>query len=248
MQRMAVRVCWVFFIFLWTLSCAGCSLIGFGLGAMQDVTEQGRALVLPEGIDSVSPGSEVRIRLKDHTLLHERYVSKGWDSVEFAEKEYPERFEQWLVGAGEEFAPLPHLGMKVTVAAKTLRGTERYGGTFTGFDRGVIRIASSVQAQLYRIKLEFVEEVSDSAGRLLAGRELLMRAVETGVPLATSKKRVPCIIIGEKKQSLIPIEEIEAVYVLESGNAKWTGLAIGACVDALVVAISVATFYLGGGW
>ncbi len=244
----------VVFIFLFcSLAFPGCSLIGFGIGAAADQGIPGAPLMIPGQLDSLTAGEKLRIIRKDLTEINGTYEARGQvrDTV-YSMSEYPHAFEQWRLEPHRDITWMPAFGESVRVAVRTPQGEKMYGGSFAGFDPGVIRIFSHPQEQLVGIKLDCVRGVFDSLGRTLVTGETLVNTVGGGVPFATSLTLKPGIILRSKSGlSAVSIDDITAVNRLEPGNGKWTGLAIGAALDVAVIILAAASWHLtfpSGSW
>jgi hypothetical protein len=224
-------------IVLIPLLSSGCSLIGFGIGAVTDSANRWTPGALPSAVDSLSPGEELRVRTRDSVISEGTFLGKGLGP----DNHYSQRFEAWRASRAEGNDSIPHFGVSIEIVAQGLKRELLFRGTFAGFDPGVIRIESPRGDGIKGVKLEFVNEVRDSLAERLAGKEVLTRIVSSGVPCA-SDLVAPSIFIAGSPKSSIPLDEITKLEVAVSGNAKWVGLGIGAGVDIIVGAIAVAAF------
>lgn len=217
----------------WILSSNGCSLIGLGLGAAADARNPGKEIPIPAGLDTLSVGTDLILVTRDHKTIRGRYLSKGVA----ADKLYPVKFDQWRSHSKDDSSRwVPPFGTAIYVGASIESRQVLLSGAFAGFDSGTVRIESPRGSDAIGIKIENVVDFRDSSGKSLADRLKMIHTFAAGVPLA-SRVGIPSIMIAGTSKLNIALEDILTISVAISGDAKWTGLVIGAAVDVVVVII-----------
>lgn len=208
----------------------GCSLIGFGIGALIDSTSEHKADIPGWKLLTVKPGTPMEIVLSDG----QRVVGTYAGTHKFTDEEYAEFYEQALTKQPEE-ETLPPLGDTITVIHEPEGLTEReFEGELRGFDFSAMMIRSRERASDTRLGLEGIRKIADSRGRVFDG-EFVRKLVSDGkIPF-----RWGIAVVTSEEKTLVPLHEAKQIVVQGKGNAKWIGLAVGGVVD-LVIVIALA--------
>jgi hypothetical protein len=228
-----------------TLTLSGCSVLGYITGKEADPGEPGRPIHFPEQLSRLRPGTRIFVLKKDGTMIQGAFVGMGQVEDTILSTKYRDEFGRWRLHQGTNASPLPPFGATVSVHVLIANRHERYDGEFAGFDARSIRLQTRSGRGLIRPKLEFVENMCDSIGNVIASGEALRQTVKEGVPLGDRLEMRPgFFILANNSKVGITLDHLESVNLWEeSGTTSSTGYVLGLLAD-LGIAVGVTLLIL----
>ena len=225
------------------LQLSGCSLIGFGVGSIIDASKSDSLLIPGWRIETIKPGEGIRVLLKNGEEVRGTYM--GHNPI--PQEKYAARYADFQRSKQEELS-IPALGDSITI---TLESGTQGKRLLLGFDHQYLSgklkqeadSALGLSSYIISVKhmhdttsgmvfLHRVDKIVDSRGNEVKGKILQRLAYQREIPLLSS-----LAVKQQIKTVHIPMEEVYQIEVPKKGNLKWTGLAIGAAVDVLVIII-----------
>lgn len=222
--RLAVLVPAVVIIF----QLAGCSIIGFGIGAAIDASKPKQVTIPDREVETVMPGTAIDILLKDGKLISGKYAGTGF----LTEKEYADNYAKSHEQLRSEII-LPELGDSINIVVV---GTgRRQPAEFSGFyHQGIqikFRIGPSTTVRSQLVPIDHFSSIVDSRGDVLEAEIVKKLIAEGKVPL------VSAIIVQNKTgKETIAVDQVDQIQVPTKKHAALTGLLLGAVVDVIVIA------------
>jgi hypothetical protein len=199
---------------------AGCSMIGYSIGAMSDAEKPGRLTVAGTELDSIPPGTRISVWLHDNSGVDGRYSGKEL----CAGDDYAMRYTAYLQKNPESF-DIPSLGDSVKV---TLISGYEFECEFAGFDYSHVVVKRDTL--IIPIALGNLTILVDGRGRTIdsdIAKEIISR---DHTPLMTK------IVVAHKGgPTTVPVDKIHQIRMHIKKQGKRIGLTIGAIVDALVL-------------
>jgi hypothetical protein len=205
------------------LQLLGCSLIGLGIGAVNDSNKRDYGRASGGGIDSVETESMVTIIKRDGTNIRGEYIGV----VE--RPGYSDSYDLSISKSGYD-GYLPQLGEAVTIL--TSQGSQE--GLFLGIDRNFVLMQLKYEQDTTRVSLDSVVAVDGPEGQQLQGAEL-----RTLVYNATVLSKSYVLMLADQQSVTIPYEAVDSIAVDRSGAMK--GFVAGAIVDVAVIACTVVS-------
>lgn len=208
------------------LLLGGCTLVGFGIGALMDSSSPKGGEVSLAGLDGVQAGATIAITLRDSRRIEGDYMStRETDSVLYM-AQFVSALSEF---GGQGHVPLP--GNRVTFAYWNTPGSKEQG-RFRGVDAGIMVVDQPVRRVL--VSDLGVLVFNDSSQTDL---RVFSSLVSDGkLPLLT--KGILLRINGEATEvPMVDVARVEAVG--GARNARWIGLAAGAVVDGIVTILLV---------
>jgi hypothetical protein len=203
------------------LLTAGCTLVGYGIGALIDKGHPaGFKVVDGWPLKQVRKDTDVRVFLRDG-----REVKGVFRGLSESDEEYGPRYAE----GRERHLPalvLPEIGERVRVI--TASGWQE--GTFQGFDFASLSLATPKTRWL---PFRGVGRLVSAGAAGVAGSELARLAVEGELPLR------PRMLVGDEA---LPLETVRSVEAWQHGNkGKLIGALVGAAIDVVIVAAVIST-------
>lgn len=213
------------FLIIMGLSLCGCSLIGFGLGAVIDSNTPDYHILQDENIVELQPGDEIRILSADSSIIGGIYEkSEPLDSSSYALM-----YTEFLTRVPEDVV-LPKPGDTLT-----LKTTEY---VFHGFKTGALnveRLSTQTQTNLPFYILSIIER---SDGTLFDYNEFERIRSEGLLPLNES------IVVKSMGETLsVTLNHIKYIERRSAKNRKWIMGGIGLAVD---IGVIIAIIIRGG--
>jgi hypothetical protein len=208
------------------LLLGGCTLIGFGIGALMDSSSPKGGEVSIKVLDDLEAGTTIAVTLRDSRRIEGDYVSiREEDSVRYAE-EFVNALVEW---GGQGRVPLP--GNRVMFAYWNARGLKE-GGRFRGVDMGTMVVDQpSRRAPVSDLGMLVFNDSSQADLHVFS-------SLVSDRRLPWLRKGILLKINGEATE--VPMVDVVRVEVVGGDrNAKWFGLAAGALVDGVVAIILV---------
>ncbi len=202
------------------LVAAGCTAIGFGIGAAIDNSHKSPDTVEGWQILRIEKGTRVTVFLRDGSE-----VQGTFSGVSFDAKEYAQRYEEYQRQA--DGVALPPLGD--TIAVSNPKGKTK-AGRFEGFEFASMSLRPEGNASPVDVPFDKVSAVSFAGREPLTGGQLQALSGRGALP-----QRNRMAVGGD----LIPIELVNRVEVPHRGHAKIIGALIGLAVDAVVIVATV---------
>ena len=223
MRRLSVRP---YLAVVAALSLAGCTFIGWGLGAHADKGKPPQHKPVARGdVDTLKVGEAIEIQLWDGRRLSGKYLGLEWTRPEV----YGPRYE----AARKKLEPelqLPALGPGARVVV-----TE--GGTATGDLRGIgpgfVRFLEAGLPEM-SIKTHRIVTLADALGHRVSGDAIDKLLAERRLPTLTALR----IETAGANQVVDHVDVVGVSRLVTPSSGKKTGLLIGLAVDVVVVSIA----------
>lgn len=227
------------------LATNGCSVIGFGIGAISDSTKPDSLTVPGWEVQTVKPGREIKLTLRNGEQLTGKFA--GVDPV--PQEQYAERYANFRDQRKEE-VPLPALGEKINITLNSGLQGER---ELLGFDYQYVsvkakgeKVPSHVSPQCAisvrqpgdttsgKVLVPDIDRIVDNEGNVVEGPTLEMLASEGQVPFLST---VAIHDLSGRRQ--IAMEEVERIELKNRKHDKWKCAAIGAVFDVLLLIAAI---------
>lgn len=225
-----------------SLQYVGCSVIGFAIGASVDANS-------PES-DSISvrqlPGLELRAKVKvigkDVTVSGE-YI--GLEEIPI--EEYRSSYRTWQAQERSGLF-IPSLGDTIIITpVRDNGGVRQIEGQLIGFRQQFLRLkikrSSDTAAYEGDMLISFIKDLSDGKGNMIEGKAIQAMMTANDIPLMS--KMVIEQVETPAQTVRIPLDKIERIEKKVSQNAALTGFLVGAAIDVVVVAASLASLKWG---
>lgn len=208
-------------------SLCSCSIIGLGLGSLQDAKDPKLTPVSMRQLKGLSIGEDIRVFTSPSDSIEGEF--RGIVLRDHAE--YSQRFSKAKALLANESIWLPNIGDTATVLFR--EGTSPKF-CFLGIDEGGAVLASQItnnkMTQTYRLWLTSLDTLIDATGHSLDS---------TSLNFVVSKRAVPypsvLVIQTRAKKDSIALEHVTKLECINSRNMKLVGLAVGVFVDGLVI-------------
>jgi hypothetical protein len=219
---------------LTSVHLTGCSLVGFGIGAVVDNARVTRLESdRPHRVVRLTRGTPVTLVLTDSARVSGRLGSTRW----VPDEESARRYADWHAALGDS-EPMPAWNQEVTVDLG-----ERWfeAGRFRGFAPGGIRLARAGKTR--EIAFERVAGLSDGHGNEFP-LAVLGRHLQAGsLPVYWQVE-----VVATDGTTWVDYERIAFVELAVPKHGKVTGVAVGAAMDiAFIAAYSSMDHDLFGG-
>jgi len=231
--RTGRRIAWLGIIAIalfFSVQISGCSLIGLVVGfAVDQGVPKGVRVIPPHQALEVSPGARVAFHLKDGTTVSGRYLGVA----RIPEEAYARRYRSWRdsLPPGESF---PALGDSITL---TLRSGEALAATFGGFGYRQVKLGSAAGVESGVVRFENLVAISGPAGRSIPAEHLVTLDISGDLPSATALR-----VLDVFDTSLTALDRVARVSIPTVRHGARNGFLIGFAIDAIVMAIAVATY------
>jgi hypothetical protein len=205
-----------------TVTAAGCTLLGLGVGALIDRGASNRTVVADWQVATIKPGQPI-----DVVLGGGRQITGRFGGLHRAgPAEYAQAYDRWReIGAG---GAIPVLGPGATL--RTRESDSKVD--LVGFDHDTVVVHHPARQEDSRIPMDTVAALSDIGGRTVDGATLLTLASTGKMPLLT---RVA--VDTPTRRVLVPLDEVVTVLLHKRTNAgKVTYALIGLGIDLLILA------------
>ena len=204
---------------------SGCSVIGFGIGAVGDASTPKSKNVPISQIGELKTNDKIKLVLKNGSHIQGKYAGRAFIEVE----SYSEKYEKSLNQLRGRIV-LPQIGDSVKFELVS-RFTNRYViRKFLGFDHRRILVQHNHNDGTSWVAMENFKTMSDFKGNMLL-KEAIINLIENG--------EVPCFskIIVKDKQTVheIWIEDISQIRILQVRGYKWVGLGVGVVIDVIIL-------------
>jgi hypothetical protein len=205
------------------LASQACTLVGLAVGNEVDARAQKRAPAVPvedEKVAHISKGTPVVVMLDSGEQIEGRYagLNQAGPSSEYAA----------LYAAARDRlidTPLPAFGQHVVLSMPTERAIT---GEFQGFASDGVFVRPDGQALAHPFRLRQTVSLSSEKTGALASADVERLIANRRLPVLTR-------LTIDKRQ--VPFQEVQALSARPRGRkGMWTGLVVGAAMDALVVA------------
>jgi hypothetical protein len=218
------RLVWAFVPLGVAVALAGCTAIGYFVGAHSDKQKPVKAKpVARNDVDVLETGEAVEVHLWDGRVLSGKYQGLEWARPQ----EYGPRYEAARKTLEAE-VPLPALGPG---ARLTVTSGESDTGDFRGVGPGFVRFAQEGGPES-TIRMQRVVTLSDAEGRSITGDTLGRLVAERRLPALTSL--VIETPVGNERVDHAEVAGLSRLVRSHSGRV--TGTLIGLAVDVAVVA------------
>jgi hypothetical protein len=221
------------FPFFGTTILTGCSLIGFGFGRYVDPDRPGASILIGDSLDCLSPGTRVYVVEKDSSMTECKFKAFGQVPDTMSEVEYAREFDQWRLQRDKDSQWNPPFGTSIQVRVNVPAGRTLYAGRFAGFERGLLRVSCTTPDRVVRLKPEFIADIYDSLGQVLASSDAIYQALQDNPPGRV--RFTPGVIFDGGPHDAVALDSIHTIYRLEPGYGKWIGLFVGTAIDMVVI-------------
>jgi len=227
------------------LATNGCSVIGFGVGAISDSTKPDSLTVPGWEVQTVKPGREIKLTLRNGEQLTGKFA--GVDPV--PQEQYAERYANFRDQRKEE-VPLPALGEKINITLNSGVQGER---ELLGFDyqyvpaqakkeespslmslQCAISVRQSGDTTSARVLVSDIDRIVDDQGNVVQGKTLAKLASEGQIPFLCA-----VAIQDSTGHRQIAMEEVERIELKNRKHDKWKCAAIGAVFDVLLLIAAI---------
>ena len=184
------------------MGSAGCSLVGFGIGAAIDASHPDEYFMGPRAPDSISPGTTVDIVQLDSSVVSGEYL--GVDPL-------PEQTYSVSYGHYRSTSPLrlalPALGDSLCVVTRSTARHGRVEGLFQGFSAGAVRIYLKGLRQTATVDLDLIDSLVHGEIAIV-NMDTLRRELASGtLPVLT-----PAVLVQQEQERLsIPLGSIRGI-------------------------------------
>ncbi|MEW6051117.1 MAG: hypothetical protein AB1644_08680 [Candidatus Zixiibacteriota bacterium] len=239
------------------LPTLGCTLIGLGLGAIADSGKPKKKPVPGWEWQTLKRNEKVTIFRTDGSQDSGRFVTVSEaDAAAYADRFAREHdtdpsaarlprpgdtlsiathngdsMRCTLIGYDRRYRPVDPYQKRDTLESMTTDGTLTCLLTVQNNESGAIQRIDSRNIDAVVVKDDFV----------LSGADITSAVQNHHVPLLSS-----LVILNDSIQLVIPVDQIEQVWVKNRVHGKTTGLIIGAIIDAAVIAAVIAFAASGG--
>jgi hypothetical protein len=206
-----------------TVTAAGCTLVGFGVGVWKDRKASNRTVVADWQLATLKAGESI-----DLVLGGGRQVTGRFGGVHLAPPaEYAQAYNRWReAGSG---AAAPMLGPGATL--RTRQNETRID--LVGFDPETVVVRATDGSDDTRVPMDTVIALSDAEGMTVDGPALLRLAATGRMPF---RSRV-AVDTGARRV-FVPLDEVVTVLVRTRRNeGKIAYTLIGLGIDILVLAV-----------
>ena len=214
----------------------GCTVLGFGTGAMIDSGKPDKEILLPEGAPNLGSGDDVRISLVDSSFTDGTYEGKAYlDSSVYAAR-YA-KFRQSMSSS----TTFPNLGDTLRATLKPGKSQMTY--LFCGFDLKSMDVQVPGQPNIGKMPFRRLSTLESKSGENLQPDMLESMSTKNQLPHNIS------LLVRTKHDTIhVPYDDIRFIEKANSKNAKWIGLGVGFVIDAVaIISISNALSHIGGG-
>jgi hypothetical protein len=215
-----------------TMTLSGCSLIGLGIGAMIDSSKPETYITTPQ-TENLKPGKTITVTKTNGEKITGEYI--GLDFVTVTDH-YEEQYAKVQEQNGDRFT-LPNISDHVTMVDLLSNQIEVQFQGFSLDFRGnkYLLFKRATGAETSRVRLEIITQIRDSEGNAYQTNSLRSLLENNMIPAVTN-----IVIQVENEAVLVPSAEIEIIQLRARKGAALTGLIIGACVDAIVIVVSLS--------
>ena len=221
------------FLLLCSTGLSGCSLIGFGTGALIDGGKQDTENLNTGEAMKLDKGDELRIVLVDSTTVKGTY-----NGVTLCDSEtYAKQYTDFLKSRHADDTPFPALGDTLLLDTKTSESSNRL--LFRGFRPGLVRLQYTGSPFYTNIPFsQFTALENRDSVKLEAG---MLERMDNAGQLPND---VSLVVQTNGDTMRVPLNDIDHCEKAVSKNARWIGLGVGLAADvAAVVAISNIKFF-----
>jgi hypothetical protein len=205
------------------LLLVGCSLIGFGIGAIEDSSSRDGGEVSITELRGMEIGSSITVFMRDSRRIEGDFLSVKEENADQYSKQYAAVLKDLGI---EGHVPIP--GDSVTFVYRSAPGSKQRG-KFRGVDPGTM-IVNQAGRRVFVSDLGELQADGGSQPDLSAFCGLVH---ERKLPFLT--KNVLMKVKGDTTE--VPFVDLVRVEVNEARNAKFVGLAMGAAIDAIVIIV-----------
>lgn len=217
-----------------SIQFSGCSLIGFGIGAAVDGGRPDEYIFSAAGVDSIKPGSSIEVLRKDSNIVSGEFVRVGFAPSEEYAMKYTQFTNSLPIGMN-----MPGLGDSILITKHGASGRKTLAGTLLGFDTGVLHVQFPGWNEPASVFVEAIDTIRDNNSTIMEG-DVLRRLMSTGqVPFQSA-----IIVASEAGTQAILLDEVLRIRQPVSHSARWSGLAIGAVADVVLI-IGISTMKIG---
>jgi len=229
MKKYILSVLTVFLIACLTFLYSGCSLIGLGIGAISDAREPAVITTPNSQIQSVKPGKDVDMVLKDGTVLKGKY--EGMQSV--PEEEYARKYKE-TCAQNISLIALPRLGERVRVSFVGNNPPGMVECEFSGFDLGAIMVKAGKKNAVYGVSTKRYSIFENSEGKPIDLKTLDSLMLEGKIPYMSAA----VMRIGSDKR-VISVDQISVVQIPNRRRDKLFSFLFGAAIDGVLIAVTL---------
>ena len=202
---------------------SGCSIIGAGLGAIEDGSKPDTLFIQDWKIKGVEPGSKINIVLNDGNLVSGKYI--GLEKV--TAEEYAESYARSREQNMKEVI-LPELGDSITVI-DTLR--RQWVCEFSGFDyHNFMSVREKGQTGPSMAGLNLIGKILDRDGNFIEVDKIRNLMTEGKLPLLSA-----IVVQGEVGRIQVSMDKVRQIKVRVDKHNALNGFLIGAVVDLLLI-------------
>jgi hypothetical protein len=211
-----------------SVSLSGCTVVGLGLGALQDSKAPPKAKpVAKSEVDTLAVGEAIEIQLWDGTRLSGKYQGLRWENPDA----YAPRYEEARGKLAKDVA-IPALGPGARVVV-TSGGSA--AGEFVGVGAGVIRFVETGTEM--SIGLDRILTLADAEGRSASGTTLTELVAARRLPTLAG-----LTVDGKAGTRTVDYADIAGVSRLSKRNTgKLTGVLAGLTLDLVAVAVVMSS-------
>jgi hypothetical protein len=201
----------------------GCSLIGAGIGIAFDSSKPDSVSVSSWGVDSLTPGKDVTITLKNGTVYEGTFRELKYDSFQ----EYDERYNKYFKTRSSQVKfPKPLDSIIVKTVSRLVVSAQ-----LLAYDYNCIYVRQTLG--LLEIRYSHILDIEFS-GKMIQSKTLLDWLIADSVPLRTT------IVMSDNSAGgisrTVHLSEVYRIEYKNSKHAALTGFVIGAVFDVLFYA------------
>lgn len=231
MTRVSVRP---YLAVIAALSLAGCTAVGFGIGAFVDKGKPPKHKPVARGdIDSVTVGEAIEVQLWDGRRLSGKYQGLEWAQPE----EYARRYEAARTKLEPELR-LPALGPGARLVV-TEGGTAT--GDFRGIGPGFVRFLEAGLPE-QSIKTHRIVTLADAQGHRVSGDAIEKLLAERRLPTLAGLR----IETAGANQVVDHADVAGVSRLVKVRSGKLTGALVGLAIDVAIVVAAANADYYGG--
>jgi hypothetical protein len=205
----------------------GCSLIGFAIGSASDANRDD----IRVSFRDLPYGTPIVVITKGGGEVNGAYVGVVEKPPEAYRREYASALENRKVKN-----PIPLPGDSLIMIRADAPNVS-FGCRFLGIDPGVLVLDINPRSPTARRPIETFLRITTGEGTKVHLPTLLDCIRSEFLPYRTEI----LLVAGPADTARIPFDSIVTIEKDEEGSGKWTGLIIGAVVDAFVIACATAS-------
>jgi hypothetical protein len=209
----------------------GCSVVFYTIGAHGDSSKPDFDTIPSWNAANIERGKDIKLATISGEELKGEYLGLDMVAASQYAKSYNEVQERY-----QKDIPLPALGDSISFII--LNSEEEHRAEFSGFENQYMWVRVMAISGIMREKIDMnkLEEIRDRSGNLIDVQKLINLSSGGKIPALYTE----VTLRTDSDTTRIPTASVSRIEIPNSKSARWIGLALGACIDAAIIA-AVAT-------